>query len=551
MGKAALLLVLSSFMAISLSYVTKDRSKYNKALTEADYEEKILARETAQSAYNIISSKVKNDFDGYRGSVADRSLATGEYDYSATEEADGSVTITAKGKLGNHEYEITGTITRCCRVLDALTVDGVVDEVDANNAYLISGNNTKPDGNDDVGIDVHAILSTTQTAYDLLIQELNSEQVTGADGDMDIIMAEPEINLGLLGDAIWNYSGDKRIFYKKKQKFDNGEVFGSSTDPVVMIVDGKLEMKGTSRGYGVLYVAGDVKFSNSARWDGLIYAIKNGGKHKWINTSSVYGAVILRSTANGSFSGNTGANTSDRGLIGGHFDIDVFDGISVNKIYHEHQYDDKYDLTGVDVLSFGCKHGGLCWDTVIGDSGYNNYAIEFFNEDYGDGTYRVQVGSTEYTGSTEAGFAIQDVLLEDISVFEAEFTDLCLLRTSSPKDVQSDATNRNSAFTIRVFGYNGTYNPVSATLVYELSVYHHTKNNSTTCSENADPDTDEKTGKAMEIELSNFAKIVYSQSTLSILKSLISELDVSMNEFKARKTSELPKRKANALLKYR
>ncbi len=573
MGKGALLLVLTSFMAMSLSYVSKDESQYNQAREKADYEEKVLARETAQSAYNIITSRVKNDFDGYRGSVANKALTSGNYDYSATGAQDGSVTVTAKGKIGNHEYQITGTVSRSGqRLIDALTIDGPIDKTDFKNSYQVTGNNTKPDGSDDSGIDVHAILTTSQTAYNLLSQDFDSGQVTGVDGTLDMVKDDPLINLTALGEAILAYSGQKRVTYSGDKKFDD-QTFGSSANPVIVVVEGDVELKGQTRGYGILYVKGKIKMQNDARWEGLIYSVANGETHEFKNDSAVYGAVVLRTTSDGSNTGSTGGNVSDRGLIGGHFDVDVFDSATEKEIYHEHQYDDKYNVTGVDLLSAGCKKGGLCWDDLIGSQNYDEIEIEVVNAGQSEGTYRLQTGSTLYTAASTVALS-KKVDPDQISLFDFNFTSLCSLRGTEPKKVQGDTSDRDNAFTVRIYGKasggnnnnnsnkkkkskknngnNGNSgNNTSLKLIYEISIYHHLKKNSTACSDNADPDETEANTNPMTLKLKNNARIAYSAKTLKVLKPLIALINIEENQITERKTAQLTQKKANALLRYR
>lgn len=294
------MLVLASFMAMSLAYVSKDESQYNSALVRADYEESVLARETAESAYNIIVSKVKKDFDNYRGTLTDRDLRSGTYDVTAEEEVDGSVTVTATGLHGNHEYEITGTLSRSgARLLDALTVDGPVDDTDFTSTYLISGLNTNPDGSDAGGIDVHAVLTTSSSTNTLFNSDFAGNQVVGVDGDLDILNSAPLINLDALGAAILAYSGGRLTSYSGNTTFSNGDTFGTLANPAVVRVIGDLTMKGSANGFGILYVAGKLKMSNDARWTGLLYATENGETFEFKNDSAVYGAVILRTESGG------------------------------------------------------------------------------------------------------------------------------------------------------------------------------------------------------------------------------------------------------------
>ena len=87
------------------------------------------------------------------------------------------------------------------------------------------------------------------------------------------------------------------------------------------------------------------------------------------------------------------------GLPGGHFDVDVFDEEpSTKKIFHQHQYDDKHDITFVDVVTNPLLNGND-FDSVVGDDYPNNLRVEFFNvHNGGGGTYSFKAFGAPITG---------------------------------------------------------------------------------------------------------------------------------------------------------
>ena len=62
MGKGAIIIALAALMATSAIYLTQDQSSASRIEEEVDYQEQVLAREAAQSAFNIVAAKVKRDF---------------------------------------------------------------------------------------------------------------------------------------------------------------------------------------------------------------------------------------------------------------------------------------------------------------------------------------------------------------------------------------------------------------------------------------------------------------------------------------------------------
>ena len=106
MGKLALLILLSSTTALIVDALSKESSKHQTAIVVTDYQEKVLAREMAESAHNIVVGNVKEDFEGYRGSFNNLLYRFSKYEISATEETDDSVKVTAKGIVGSNDYFI-------------------------------------------------------------------------------------------------------------------------------------------------------------------------------------------------------------------------------------------------------------------------------------------------------------------------------------------------------------------------------------------------------------------------------------------------------------
>jgi fibro-slime domain-containing protein len=154
--------------------------------------------------------------------------------------------------------------------------------------------------------------------------------------------------------------------------------------------------------------------------------------------------------------------SSDLGLPGGHFDVDVFDKATNKKKYHEHEYDDKFDVTYVDLMN----DMNLLYHDIIGSGYPNKLRLEFFNAHHGSGYFTFQDGATYETGLAQAGFsAVFDPAT--LSQLRVDFASLSDMLASSPKPVQSDVVNRNDSFAIRM------YDDTTNVLKYELTVYHH------------------------------------------------------------------------------
>ena len=297
MGKIALLLAFSASMALAVSNVSRENSAHHARVVLSDYEEKVLARETAQSAHNLVVGKVKEDFNGFRGSFADLVYRSGKYDMSATEVADDSVSVTAKGIVGSNDYFIAALIVRISnRILDSVTFAGPIDSLEVKDTAMISGIDTNTDGSDADGPDVHGILVTDASTYADIWSEAAPAQVIGVDGVGDAVNDVPLLEAVALGADILSYAGPSRLTYDSL-RVSGFSALGSATSPVVAVVHGKVEMDGQAIGYGVLYVDGKMEMSGDARWEGLVFMIGDGNKFEMRDNSRLYGALVVESSA--------------------------------------------------------------------------------------------------------------------------------------------------------------------------------------------------------------------------------------------------------------
>ncbi|NNE70329.1 MAG: hypothetical protein HKN29_08185, partial [Rhodothermales bacterium] len=396
MGKAALILVTAVTVASGAVYMNQDRTALGVVEQEALYEHQVLAREIAQSGFNRLESRVRRDFQSHRPNLQGQDHNRGQLDLLASTVSSTSVTISATGHFEDAEYTISGTLSKSgTRILDALTIDGVLNDVTMASGPKISGIDTNPDGTSGENMDVHAVLTDESSSYTELVNNIVSGDAPGTGGLLDVVNDDPEISLSTLASNINAFSGAARVDYDGGTTLTD-QALGSADNPALVVVDGDLTISGTTTGYGVLYVGGDLSMEGSSTWTGLVMVDNDGGDHVFTGSSRVYGAVIIRSVYG---SGDDG----DGGLPGGHFDVDVFDEFGAGDYrYHQHKYDDEFDATGIDLLApTSCGSGGLCWDLILGDE--EGVYVEFTNADMGYGTYSIEAGEGTATGTCTAG----------------------------------------------------------------------------------------------------------------------------------------------------
>lgn len=494
MGKGVLIFVLASTLSLSAMYMAGIESDVANATQQSEYQEEILARETATSAYNLLVSKVKRDFEGYRGSYSDLSYGKATYDMSATGADDGSVTVVAVGKYGTKEFEITGTVYRGGdNVLDAVTIMAQVDEVELKNDYLITGEDAGG------GNAVHAVKTIWDATVSAFASEMELDQVIGTAGPGDVVKEQPDVTIAAIRGKIEAYNGDSKIFsvakdFKSKDWAKGKYAWGGNEDGIMGTIDApvvahlkvdKAELSGDFTGTGILLVEGDLTMKDNASWNGLVFVAGSESVFKMEKQSTITGAVIMDgidSFVNIEAEKDGG---DDAGLLGGHFDVDVFEEPNSDReIYHQHAYDDKFDTTVLDIFASGCKSGGLCWNQVMGPLALDEVEIVTFNASNSSGTYSIKTNSAEYSGDVSNQVAVT-VDPADLTEFKFTFDSLCAMAPSSPSDSQSRPDTRNGAFSVRVFdtsapGYEAgsTDIGVNSGLVYEAITYWHTKDNS-------------------------------------------------------------------------
>ena len=193
------------------------------------------------------------------------------------------------------------------------------------------------------------------------------------------------------------------------------------------------------------------------------------------NVSSVLGEMRRPEFANAGLEvtaewhdkdGNPIAPYAGPGLAFGHFDVDVYDEISKKREFHEHEYDDEYDVVYVDVVNNPWLEGND-FDSLIGGGYPNNLRVEFVNvHNGGAGTYEFDAGSEVQSGDIDDGFTttFDPALLTQLRV---TFVSLAYMRHTAPRPVKDDPINRDEAFHIRM------YDVVTDEMVYEITLYHH------------------------------------------------------------------------------
>lgn len=315
MGKAAMLMVIAS--TIVMIGVSKSRldTEVNLEETQSEYENKVLAREAANSFFNILASKSMEDFEGFRISETNLNYHDAVLDFSAVGTSANEVGLIAVAYVGNASHGISARIQmKMGGKLDAVTIDGTLGNLKATGSkFHISGLDTDPGGMLGEGGEsaTYGIRATNAATAQAFLDNVDASQLTGITGDSEgvamgtssVITGPSGVNLNELYAEIKEYVANDMpgaAYLDGDHAFVGNEVLGDPYHPVVYHINGDLDLGGTITGYGVLLVEGNISVAHGTpRWEGLIYATGVnasglGGSTEFKGTVDIYGALILR-----------------------------------------------------------------------------------------------------------------------------------------------------------------------------------------------------------------------------------------------------------------
>jgi len=277
MGKGILIFVMASTLSLATLYLARTEQDLASVQTESDYQEKVLARQTAQSAFNIVIAKVRAAFESESFAFTDQSYGGALYDIGAVRAEDGSVTVIAVGKYGRHAFEIIGSMTMQGQgINETMNIDGSGTEFKLHAGAVISGEDIS--GTTSIGGAV--------VADEALLSELENN-VEGS-----LTLGEPSSTLSAMESAILSYPG--RLEYDSGLQINQAnQSIGTPASPEIVVVDGNVTLGQDFEGYGILYVNGDLTINQDAMWYGIVFVTGSGSTVEIKNRSSVEGVIFL------------------------------------------------------------------------------------------------------------------------------------------------------------------------------------------------------------------------------------------------------------------
>jgi hypothetical protein len=294
MGKTAIVLVVVMTFVLILINRTQNDGYLAVAQVQPEYEHQVIAREYAASGLEIALSTLRADFLGNRLGETSYAYRHGSYTISLSGPPNGPVDVTATGFINTARHHISAAARRP-GLLDAITFEDEIGDLDFLDPASVSGTNLDPSGSPDM----HAFRTTNLDSYDKVLAEITPGFASGVGGPDDVVLGQPDVDLDIVEAAIRAYSGPRLFEYPHNVMLDSTTPVSSIADPVVIRVSGSALLDKTFAGSGILFIDGGLlKMQKTASWDGLVFIVNStaGGAY-WNHVKDdvrITGAVVVR-----------------------------------------------------------------------------------------------------------------------------------------------------------------------------------------------------------------------------------------------------------------
>ena len=505
MGRA-LLLVVAGLSLAGLTYgLTQQTARGETAAREVNVQHDALAQSAARGGFDAALHAVLDDLDA-RPAVADRATSAdgggyGRYDIRSSDTAVGSVRLQAEGRYEAAGYVIEADVIEVLTLGAPVVVDAREAKVEFDGDAYVSGLDRRAPGTQGgtggpAGA-MPAVLFRDAALRDAVTDDWDAGDLSALEGrGPTAVGPTPEavsrIIEAALADAATLTHADFEL---------EGQTLGSPLAPVAVHASGDAAIAEDGVGYGLLVVDGDFEMMENARWEGLVVVRAGAGEKRKVqlaDDAELYGSLVLLGSE------FLEESSGGSGFPGGHMDLDLFSGSGapLDRDYHQHEWDDRYDLTSLDF--FGGPDIGPEFSAFHADNLARSLRIQFANANNAAGTYAV--GSA--TGRIEDGFDAV-VPFGSLANLEIAFDGLCSLRGTSPGRVKGASGTRDGAFTVRFWD--------GPTLVYAVSAYEHAKtlrDGDPSCTSGTESSEQTEAYGAFELKVKDDATVLYSEEAI-------------------------------------
>lgn len=302
MGKYILLITLALGLSTAILANQGMQTDLETSESQAERQEIILARQIAQSAFEMGVSELRRDFQNWRVERSQIAHRGGTFDLTVAGSSGGPVSLTAVGNFGDVVYKVTGAAEeeeQVSGLFNGITVAGSVDfdisgpgcsggpcvsGIDAagnenRRGISIPSSGTPSQDEDDVCSTFGDKVNGQGTGCDVNSRTQGLDE--WIDSEMDKLRSQIKSKISQGSDVVTVCTGSGN---------GNGNGNGNGGES-----PGTCRMNGNSTDSGILYVKGEFTFKGNARWNGPVYVAEGGSVR--INggggTTQVNGSLLM------------------------------------------------------------------------------------------------------------------------------------------------------------------------------------------------------------------------------------------------------------------
>lgn len=284
MGKYIVLATLALALILTVLANQGMRTDRDTSKSQAERQEKVLARQIALSAFDMGLAELQRDYAGWRVQRTDVPHQNGTYDLTASGPSGGPVSLIAKGHLGGETYKITGEVVQEKQVSALFNGITAVGPANFNVSGPGCGGEPCVSGLDVGGREDRKGISLPNSGNESDVCEEFEGKVEGIGGGCDVQSRYPNRD-------DWIES--------EMDKLESQIQAESAKEDSDVTVCSNCKLKGNSTESGILYVTGKATISGDAQWNGPVYVaeggsvrINGGGRSRNIN-----GGLVMEKNA--------------------------------------------------------------------------------------------------------------------------------------------------------------------------------------------------------------------------------------------------------------
>ncbi|NNE35042.1 MAG: hypothetical protein HKN13_07400 [Rhodothermales bacterium] len=269
MGRAILVLVAASLLGlVSIAYVGQ-QTRVATEETTADYGYKVIARDIAHSGLDKALSNARVDLMSGQKTWTDVSMGGGSYDVNVVDNMYGDMTINVDAKADDAVHSVQTNVLFEAPMPAAVVLSGEDIVASATgNTFQISGVDRRApsvaSGNGFLA-PIYGVMANTPDVANEVLSSMSADNIVGQGG---VASVSNGIDMGWYHDLYTSAMSSASLITPSAPY---SGVYGSTSDPKVVLINGDFVPTGSFSGAGLLIVGdGDVNILDSFSWEGLV-----------------------------------------------------------------------------------------------------------------------------------------------------------------------------------------------------------------------------------------------------------------------------------------